>query len=768
MSNGPVSPAEERKVSPSPPWNRITKAITACVGIVLFAIIVWRFRALLPPLVVAFIIAYLLHPVTTWIDHKTPLHRKWSVAIVYLTLLIFFLSAGLYIGYTLYRQLSLLWAVLPSLVPALIERAELLLQQLSAYTVALGPYEWTPATIIETVDLEGLEEQLQTNVQEAIRQGGAMLANTALAMAETAAITLLVLVIAIYLTFDAPKHGSTIVKRAEELGYAQDAEYLLSETTRIWKSYLRGQFIIAIIVGTLVTVTLTLFGIQYALPLGILSAVLEFLPIIGPFIAGVAAVIVALFQGSTIWGLSPWLYALLIAAVMLVIQEFESNVLFPRIAGNVLDLHPVVVIVVVLMGSSLAGLLGAILAAPVAATGKLFGIYIWRKLLDHPPFDPPPMANSMNQNSNEMTAADLIISSGVPALLPGRAVHLVQEEHQAQKESEMAQAAAIYPLTFLPAFKDYPWGGRNLATLFGRELPDGIVAESWEVAAHPNGASIIANGALAGKSLADVHDLWGVKLAGSHNQAATEQGRFPLLIKLLDANEWLSVQVHPSDPYAREHEGDLGKTEMWVVLHAKEDAELILGFKAGIAAEKFANALQEGKADDWLHRLPVQAGDVIYVPAGSIHALGPGIVVAEIQQNSDTTYRIYDWGRDRPVHIDKALEVLDFSLIEPEVTPPILITDEQGSREVLASCPYFHTERLTLESGCEYKGKTDGSTFEIWGVLEGTAEIETEGENVRLAGIGWVLLPAALGTYRVHARAQSVLLRIITPVIQPS
>jgi mannose-6-phosphate isomerase len=332
----------------------------------------------------------------------------------------------------------------------------------------------------------------------------------------------------------------------------------------------------------------------------------------------------------------------------------------------------------------------------------------------------------------------------------------------------MAQAAAIYPITFLPAFKDYPWGGRNLATLFGRELPDGIVAESWEVAAHPNGASIIANGALAGKSLADVHDLWGVKLAGSHNQAATEQGRFPLLIKLLDANEWLSVQVHPSDPYAREHEGDLGKTEMWVVLHAKEDAELILGFKAGIAAEKFANALQEGKADDWLHRLPVQAGDVIYVPAGSIHALGPGIVVAEIQQNSDTTYRIYDWGRDRPVHIDKALEVLDFSLIEPEVTPPILITDDQGSREVLASCPYFHTERLTLESGCEYKGKTDGSTFEIWGVLEGTAEIETEGENVRLAGIGWVLLPAALGTYRVHARAQSVLLRIITPVIQPS
>jgi mannose-6-phosphate isomerase len=150
-------------------------------------------------------------------------------------------------------------------------------------------------------------------------------------------------------------------------------------------------------------------------------------------------------------------------------------------------------------------------------------------------------------------------------------------------------------------------------------------------------------------------------LVGENNAAALALGKFPLLIKLLDANRWLSVQVHPKDDYALRHEGEFGKTEMWVVLHAEPGAELIYGFRRGVTRDAYAAVLGTERSADDLHRVAVQAGDVIFVPAGAIHALGPGIIVAEIQQNSDTTYRIYDWGRPRPLHLEQALDVLDFT-----------------------------------------------------------------------------------------------------------
>lgn len=328
-------------------------------------------------------------------------------------------------------------------------------------------------------------------------------------------------------------------------------------------------------------------------------------------------------------------------------------------------------------------------------------------------------------------------------------------------------AATLYPLTFAPVFKDYPWGGRNLAYRLGRVLPDGIVAESWEIAAHPNGASLVRSGPLMGRSLAEVLAVWGLALVGRRNASSASMGRFPLLIKLLDANSWLSVQVHPDDSYGAAHAGEFGKTEMWVVLHAAPGSELIYGFAQKVNRESFAQAIAGGNPEPWLHRLRVQTGDVVFVPAGAIHALGPGIIVAEIQQNSDTTYRIYDWGRPRPLHIAQALDVLDFGLVTPGPLLPTRLSDAPVT-ELIGECPYFRTERIRLAAGEVWRGACTGETFEIWGVIEGAVTVQathvvgTEAVCT-LCAVDWVLLPAALGGFEVTAQSVATLLRVLTP-----
>jgi len=321
----------------------------------------------------------------------------------------------------------------------------------------------------------------------------------------------------------------------------------------------------------------------------------------------------------------------------------------------------------------------------------------------------------------------------------------------------------LYPMTFTPVLKDYIWGGRNLEKLFGRDLPPGDIAESWEVAAHPDGTAVIDNGRFAGMPLTQVHQTLGVDLIGTHNQWAEERGIFPLLIKLLDANRKLSVQVHPNDEYARTHEGnELGKTEMWVILHAEPEAAVILGVKEGTTPEKFRQAIDTGDLSPYLHRIPVQTGDVVCVPSGTLHAILAGAVIAEIQQNSNTTYRVYDWsrlrdGKPRELHVDKALDVINFQQIAPRLSDPQLIaTDENGIRRYqLCANDYFVTERVHIPAGERYEGVCDGRTLEIWGVIEGEVQVN----EVELTAVQFSLLPAAMGKFTVAANSRSTLLR---------
>jgi mannose-6-phosphate isomerase len=325
-------------------------------------------------------------------------------------------------------------------------------------------------------------------------------------------------------------------------------------------------------------------------------------------------------------------------------------------------------------------------------------------------------------------------------------------------------------LTFTPALRDYVWGGRNLEKL-GRRLPPGPVAESWEISGHPSAPTVVDAGPWQGQPLPAVLAAWGADLVGTRAGWALERGKFPLLVKLLDAEERLSVQVHPEDEYALTHaDGELGKTEMWYILQARPGSQLILGLKPGVTRAAFRQAIADNRLEVCLHYLPVQAGDAVFVPAGTVHALLEGILAVEVQQNSDTTYRVYDWGRlgadgrPRPLHVDRALEVIDFGQVEPGPYQPVKVAAEGGStRYEIGRSKYFVVEKVTLAPGAVYAGRTQGETLEIWGTLQGRSQLTWAGEAVSLPSIRFCLVPAGLGDFAVRTLEPTLMLRVYLP-----
>lgn len=373
----------------SPPWSRATKIGVAIAGILFAILILWRFQTLITPLVIAAVIAYLLNPLIGTLEHHTRFQRPAINAFVHLLLAIVLIGALIALGFAAYNQIVNLIDQIPSIIQAIPEQLEQLRTYLSQ-PIKVGGFEFTlPVATTEMLDAEQITDAVTGYIRPLFQNITGSIGTFVIAVAQTIGWMIFIFFVSIYLSNDIPRIGTLIGDAATLPGYREDAERLWREFGRVWNAYLRGQAILGVVIGIAVTVCLRILGVENSLALGLLSGLLEFIPVIGPLIGAGVAIIVAFFQPDNYLGLSSIQYALVVTAVMILIQQIENNFLVPRIVGDALDLHPLLVLVGAIMGSSLAGILGAILAAPVIATLKLLGSYAWRKMFDLNPFPEP-------------------------------------------------------------------------------------------------------------------------------------------------------------------------------------------------------------------------------------------------------------------------------------------------------------------------------------------------------------------------------------------
>ena len=320
----------------------------------------------------------------------------------------------------------------------------------------------------------------------------------------------------------------------------------------------------------------------------------------------------------------------------------------------------------------------------------------------------------------------------------------------------------LYPLTFHPIFKERIWGGRELEKLYGKKLPAGkVIGESWEISDRPGDESIVANGPLAGKNLRWLMENHARELLGDAKPASGNC--FPLLIKILDAREKLSLQVHPPANKAAELGGE-PKTEMWFIADAAPGAELFVGLKRGVTRAEFEKKISDGSVADCFHRVPVRAGDTMFLPSGRVHAIGDGLVIFEIQQNSDTTYRVFDWnrvgldGKPRELHIAQSLASIDFKDFEPELVSEKLSGDEKIKSRSLVHDKLFNVENLEIKTGAVAKLKD--RKLQIVAAVSGQIEIKNNSETVNLSAGQFCLVPAILERTELFAKSDASLLRV--------
>ncbi len=335
----------------------------------------------------------------------------------------------------------------------------------------------------------------------------------------------------------------------------------------------------------------------------------------------------------------------------------------------------------------------------------------------------------------------------------------------------------IYPLTFKPIYKEKVWGGRTLEKL-GRSLPggqDSMIGESWELAdlaqtsASGGGGgaerSVIANGPLAGRTFADVIGEGRSDILGG--LTLTPDGGFPILLKFLDARQHLSVQVHPSPAYADEHDDAFLKSEAWYILAADPGAVIYKGVKPGVTPEQFREAIEQDRVEPLLITVPVKPGDCHYLPSGTCHALGEGVLVAEVQTPSDTTFRVYDWGRTgRELHVDQAIECIDFG--PPDVSqyePNTKVQGEFADITRLVTCEYFRIDRFAVDTAQEQA--LSYSQPVVWMVLEGNGSIACDGASGVSFGRGQTLyIPPGMRDGKLGVDAGTAWLEVTFPQAQ--
>lgn len=329
--------------------------------------------------------------------------------------------------------------------------------------------------------------------------------------------------------------------------------------------------------------------------------------------------------------------------------------------------------------------------------------------------------------------------------------NLKPEKHQSNNE----------PFMLSPAGKDYLWGGNRLNEDFAKGIDLSPLAETWECSTHPDGPSMVATGEFKGQTLTEVIKAH-PEFLGTHPKA--EDG-LPILIKFIDAKKDLSVQVHPDDDYAREHEnGSLGKTEMWYVLDATKDAKLIYGFYHDMDEEILRKSLKDGTVERFLQKVPIQRDDVFFIPSGQVHAIGAGALIAEIQENSNLTYRLYDYdrvdktGKARELHIDKALKVANLNgSSEPRQPMRVLKFRPGVADELLCRCKYFEVSRMLLntERIRQMVGmQTGANSFQVLLCTEGCGIFFWEDTSLPFYKGDCLFIPANSVLLRIHGKAQ--------------
>jgi mannose-6-phosphate isomerase len=320
----------------------------------------------------------------------------------------------------------------------------------------------------------------------------------------------------------------------------------------------------------------------------------------------------------------------------------------------------------------------------------------------------------------------------------------------------------FYPLTFRPIFKERIWGGRNLERLYAKPLPPAVpIGESWEITDRPEGVSEITNGPLAGRDLRWLMENHAAELLGRTDP--TTAGRFPLLVKILDAQDVLSLQVHPPAALAESLGGE-PKTEMWYFAETTPTAEIFVGLKRGVTRTEFEQRLADGSVAQCFHRHAVKAGNAMFLPSGRVHALGAGSVIFEIQQNSDTTYRVFDWnrrdkdGKLRELHIPQALASINFTDFEPKLVRDRLAARPTDKSSCLAMNPLFEVSLRREPAGAgEHRIKPG---LVILAALEGQLTVTGGGQTVVLRPGQFCLLPAALSEFTLATHAETKFLQV--------
>lgn len=320
----------------------------------------------------------------------------------------------------------------------------------------------------------------------------------------------------------------------------------------------------------------------------------------------------------------------------------------------------------------------------------------------------------------------------------------------------------LYPLKFRPIAHYRIWGGNKLNQAVSAELQMDNLGEIWSISGVAENISIVENGVLTGKNLQELIEIYQEKLVGK--KVWEKFGKeFPLLIKFIDAAQPLSVQVHPDDEQAKKLHNSFGKSEMWYIMEAEKDSELIIGFKEGIGKSDYEKHLKTETLEEILGKIPVEKGDAVYIPAGRVHAIGAGIVLAEIQQTSDVTYRIYDYnridkdGKKRELHTNLALNAIDFNPIE-EIKTKYDSTDNQLNS--LLKTPYFTTEIFT---GNQEVSITENDEMRIYICTEGVFKFQTQNGGTQLDKYQSLLMPAKIDSYKIIPEENSTLIEVRVP-----